>query len=94
LGKKRGHKPIRSCVGCGVKVSKERLTRLVLGGGGLIEVDPLHTSPGRGGYVCFEASCRAGLATNRRLGRALRLEGPMRFSLRFQDELTRLIPVQ
>lgn len=94
MGRKREHKPIRTCVGCGVKVSKGQLTRLVLGGGGLIEVDPFHTSPGRGGYVCFEASCRAGLATNRRLGRALRLEGPMRFSLSFQDELARLIPFQ
>jgi predicted RNA-binding protein YlxR (DUF448 family) len=91
MGRKRGHKPIRTCVGCGVKVSKGRLTRLVLGRGGLIEVDPLRTSPGRGGYVCFDASCRAGLAANRRLGRTLRLEGPMRFSPCFGDELARLI---
>jgi uncharacterized protein len=91
MGRKRGHKPIRTCVGCGVKASKGRLTRLVLGRGGLIEVDPFRTLPGRGGYVCFDASCRAGLATNRRLGRALRLEGPMRFSPCFGEDLARLI---
>jgi predicted RNA-binding protein YlxR (DUF448 family) len=91
MGKKRGHKPIRTCVGCGVKASKGKLTRLVLGRSGLIEVDPFRTSPGRGGYVCFDASCRAGLAANRRLGRALRLEGPMRFSPRFREELAHLI---
>lgn len=91
MGRKRGHKPLRTCVGCGVKISKKRLTRLVLGRGGLIEVDPCQTFPGRGGYVCFDTSCRAGLVKNRRLGRALRLEGPMRFSPCFGDELARLI---
>ncbi len=91
MGRKRGHKPVRTCVGCGVKVSKERLTRLALSRGGLIEVDPCKTLPGRGGYVCLAPSCRAGLAKNRRLGKTLRLEGPMRFGPCFGDELARLI---
>jgi predicted RNA-binding protein YlxR (DUF448 family) len=71
---KRGHIPIRTCRGCGRKVSKLELVRLVMVNGALVE-DPDQNVAGRGVYCCRNEQCRTRLKKNKKtLRRLLRLQ--------------------
>jgi len=72
MGKGKGHIPIRSCISCGTKRSKNELVRLVLDGEGRLVRDDDGKRQGRGAYVCKSKSCQEGLLKNKRLGRAFR----------------------
>ena len=59
--------PIRTCVGCRARASKDELVRIVRTSDGP-RADPGATMPGRGAYVhparaCVEAAVRAGAVT-------------------------------
>ncbi len=72
---KRGHIPIRTCRGCGRKVSKLELVRLAMVNGALVE-DPDQNVAGRGVYCCRSEQCRTRLKKNKKtLRRLLRLQG-------------------
>ena len=66
------HVPLRSCVICGRKTTKEELLRIVVTPQGLVEVDPTARLPGRGAYVCRNGSCARGSLSRRRVEYALR----------------------
>ncbi len=72
MGKRAEHIPIRSCICCGAKRSKEELLRLVLDGRRTVVWDGPMTMPGRGAYVCKSETCQSGLH-KARLDRAFRM---------------------
>lgn len=48
--------PIRTCLGCGAKVGKAELVRLVISAGELM-IDEAGRRPGRGAYCCRKSGC-------------------------------------
>ena len=51
------HQPERRCIGCGRKLPKTRLIRLVRTPEGSVQPDPSGKARGRGTYVCAGGSC-------------------------------------
>jgi predicted RNA-binding protein YlxR (DUF448 family) len=51
-----GHRPVRTCIVCGKKRSREELVRLVLKGEDVV-IDKKKIMPGRGAYVCRITGC-------------------------------------
>ena len=74
MGRGKGHVPVRTCICCGKRKSKNDLIRLVLTTGGKVVRDTEGRQGGRGAYVCDEEPCLTALKANRRLGRAFRTE--------------------
>ncbi|NLX18693.1 MAG: DUF448 domain-containing protein [Desulfobulbus sp.] len=64
---RRGHVPIRTCRGCGRKVSRATLLRFVLVEGNLAE-DLQTVRTGRGVYCCNDPVCRARLMKSKKIG--------------------------
>lgn len=69
---KTKHVPIRTCVGCGQRIPKGELRRIVMVDGAL-RVDKEHRLPGRGAYLCPETACISSL---------LKKKGKLSYSLR------------
>lgn len=67
--------PRRTCVGCRTTRAKPELVRIAATPTG-VEVDPDHTLPGRGAYVCPDQRCLEAIerADGHTLRRALRTE--------------------
>ena len=63
--------PQRTCIVCASKRSKAELLRLVVDGDGVVRLDRLQRSKGRGAYLCLAADCLARLRLDR-LQRAFR----------------------
>jgi predicted RNA-binding protein YlxR (DUF448 family) len=64
--------PVRTCMGCGLKLAKSGLVRLVVFEGSLV-ADKMQILPGRGVYCCRKAVCYQRLVKQRKkLGWALR----------------------
>lgn len=71
---KRGHRPFRTCRGCGRKAPKADLVRWSVVHGEIIE-DPQQNNPGRGIYTCAESECSKRLQNNKKiLNKVLRLK--------------------
>ena len=68
MGKGKGHIPVRTCVSCGLKRSKNDLIRLILDREGRIINDDSGKMLGRGAYICKTRSCLERLSDNKRLG--------------------------
>ena len=68
------HVPTRSCVVCGTKAPKRELDRIVASGDRRVSVDPTGKMPGRGTYICREASCERSTLSRGRLEHTLRTE--------------------
>lgn len=66
------HVPLRTCVACGQSRDKRDLVRVVHTAGGPVEVDPTGKKPGRGAYLCRQASCWELAFKKRALDRALK----------------------
>ena len=66
------HVPTRTCAVCRTARPKREMTRIVRSPDGTVSMDPTGRRPGRGTYVCNEASCRdldrAAAAITRALG--------------------------
>jgi predicted RNA-binding protein YlxR (DUF448 family) len=70
---KRGHVPFRTCKGCGRRVAKTELIRLVWCEG-ILKEDLRTVLPGRGVYSCGNEQCRNRLTKKKKmLRRAFRL---------------------
>jgi hypothetical protein len=52
------HQPLRTCAVCREVHPKRTMSRLVRRADGSIAVDPTGKAPGRGTYLCDQASCR------------------------------------
>jgi predicted RNA-binding protein YlxR (DUF448 family) len=81
MGRRKGHIPIRTCISCGVKRSKEDLVRLVLDPQRGVRVDMRGNAPGRGAYVCARRSCWERLASGHRLAGAFRRRDPLGYGV-------------
>ena len=66
------HLPLRTCVVCGTKTTKNNLLRLVAPPTGGVETDPTGKAPGRGAYVCKDGDCAQGPGKRGRIDFALR----------------------
>ena len=71
---KRRHVPLRSCVICGNKTSKQDLLRIVATPQGDVVTDPSGRLAGRGAYVCRDGGCADNGLKRGRLEHALRRE--------------------
>jgi uncharacterized protein len=72
MGKNKGHIPIRKCISCGEKRTKNELIRLALDTEGHLVRDDAGKRQCRGAYVCKMGSCQKQLSKNRRLNRLFR----------------------
>jgi len=54
---KKGHVPIRTCIGCRKKRKKEEMIGLTLGPEGVIKVIQRMPHQGRGVYLCPDLGC-------------------------------------
>ena len=75
MSRGKGHIPIRTCIGCGVKRDKKDLVRLVLDTEGMVVRDIGGKREGRGAYVCADKTCLTALKTSKRLNRVFRTGG-------------------
>ena len=66
------HVPLRTCVVCGAKTTKQNLLRLVASPEGGVETDLSGKAPGRGAYVCKGGECAQGPGKRSRIDFALR----------------------
>jgi hypothetical protein len=64
--------PIRTCVGCGERASKQSLLRVVVGANGLTP-DPGARAPGRGAYLHRTSACWQQFSRRRGAVRSLRV---------------------
>ena len=71
-----GSSPVRSCIGCGARASRDTLVRVVLTATGL-GVDHAGRLPGRGGYLHRDAACWAAFVRRRGQVRSLRATPPV-----------------
>ena len=62
---KKGHAPVRTCIGCREKKKKEEMIWLTQGPAGVVPVNPKKPHPGRGFYLCRDFRCLS-LARKRR----------------------------
>jgi predicted RNA-binding protein YlxR (DUF448 family) len=67
---------IRTCVGCGARVAKSDLIRLVAVGGEIV-VDPAARRPGRGAYLHPSQDCLKRAQRRQAIRRALRVAGSL-----------------
>ena len=54
---KRGHVPVRMCMGCRQRKKKESLIRFVKSPDGAFSLDETRERDGRGYYLCPDGSC-------------------------------------
>jgi predicted RNA-binding protein YlxR (DUF448 family) len=54
---KRGHVPVRMCMGCHQRKKKEMLIRLVKSSDGVFSLDETRQGDGRGYYLCPDRAC-------------------------------------
>lgn len=74
MGKGKGHIPVRTCVSCGAKRSKNDLIRLLLDREDRLVNDVSGEMHGRGAYVCKTGYCLERLSGNKRLNRLFRTD--------------------
>ena len=67
---------IRTCVGCGARVAKSDLIRLVAICGAIV-ADPAARKPGRGAYLHPSQDCLQLAQRRQAFRRALRVAGPL-----------------
>jgi predicted RNA-binding protein YlxR (DUF448 family) len=54
---KKGHVPVRTCIGCGEKKKKEEMTWVAQGPEGMVWVNGKKPHQGRGFYLCPDLRC-------------------------------------
>ncbi|HMK36609.1 MAG TPA: YlxR family protein [Desulfomonilaceae bacterium] len=69
---KRGHVPIRQCVGCRGRRPAKELIRLAISGDELVVSSQKNKTQGRGCYVCPDEKCAELALRKGTLARALR----------------------
>jgi len=66
---RRGHVPLRTCRGCGLKRPKAGMLRFIVAEGALVG-DQRGNLPGRGIYCCNHTTCRERLAKSKKIRKA------------------------
>jgi uncharacterized protein len=69
-------RPERTCVGCGARRAKGEMVRVCRDPDGNVFVDGTGRSPGRGCYVCPDASCSESARRKRSISRSLKGDVP------------------
>jgi len=67
--------PIRKCVACGTRKSKEELIRIVNNKGQIL-IDPGGKMPGRGAYICPSNECFKKARKSNKISNALKTSIP------------------
>ncbi len=79
--------PQRKCVGCGVMKAKMELIKIVCTKQSEVSVDVKGKAPGRGAYVCSDASCLEKAKKGRKLERAFSTAVPMEIYQEIEEML-------
>lgn len=66
----------RTCIGCGQKIEKANLIRIVKNKQGEISIDKVGKSEGRGAYICGDKDCLEKIIKSNKLGRTFECEIP------------------
>jgi uncharacterized protein len=74
LWMKKGHVPIRTCVGCGRKRPAVEMVRIKASNDTIVVAHGKDSLPGRGCYLCPAAKCVEAALKKGRIARALRRE--------------------
>ena len=61
------HIPVRCCLGCGERLPKDKLIRILRTPEGNILLDREHNQNGRGAYLCGSAVCTKRVRKSRRI---------------------------
>ena len=69
---KRGHRPERTCLGCGARDDQKGLVRFVATGAGDLRIE--RVGKGRGGYLHKAERCCKGFLQKKKFYRAFRRE--------------------
>jgi uncharacterized protein len=64
-----GHRPVRTCIGCGRKAPKDELLRFLAVDGSVVADSK---APGRAAYTCARLSCFERAASRNAFSRTLR----------------------
>ena len=83
--------PIRTCIGCRGKFSKEDLLRFVRDAAGTLQTDPTGKLPGRGAYVCQSQACINITFKSQRINTHLRSNLSRQVIDSFKQELLSLV---
>jgi len=75
---RKGHLPVRTCIGCREKKKKEEMIWLAQSPGGVVVVNRKRPHQGRGFYLCPELRC-LNMAKKKRRGVALLETMDLRF---------------
>lgn len=65
------HIPMRQCLGCGERLPKSELIRVLRTPDGQIVIDTSHKGNGRGAYLCGSENCIKRLRKSRRMDSVL-----------------------
>ncbi|HEX9995854.1 MAG TPA: YlxR family protein [Abditibacterium sp.] len=71
------HVPQRTCCACGAKKTPHEMRRIASCKGSAPQIDKNFQAPGRGAYLCFDASCVERALQRKSLERALKLQLPL-----------------
>jgi predicted RNA-binding protein YlxR (DUF448 family) len=82
---KRGHKPQRTCLGCGARDVQDRMIRLAVTGQDKLLVEQQR---GRGGYLHRDAKCQKAFVTRKGHYRAFHVEVNRTAKAKLIDSLT------
>jgi len=74
---RRGHVPVRMCVGCRKKRKKEEMIRFTLSADGGTRRTTGKDGNGRGVYLCPDPACLKAAKKKRRLDPAVRMSAEM-----------------
>jgi predicted RNA-binding protein YlxR (DUF448 family) len=88
---KRGHIPIRQCVGCKVKRPKSEMIRLTTDGENIIIAHQKTQGKGRGCYMCPLEKCVETAVKKKNIQRALRMPNAV---IPTKEELLRRLEIK
>jgi hypothetical protein len=74
---KKGHIPIRMCIGCRKKRKKEEMVRFTQNSDGVVFINEEKDLNGRGFYLCPDLACLKMAQKKNRLGRILGIHGSL-----------------
>jgi predicted RNA-binding protein YlxR (DUF448 family) len=72
MGRSKGHIPVRTCVSCWARRSKQDLVRFVLDQEDRLVQDDAFRMKGRGAYTCKREMCMEGAGNVKKIHKSLR----------------------
>jgi len=78
--------PVRTCVACRTERQKRELVRIVRAPDGTVSLDSTGRAPGRGAYLCADASCWTGALKKKSIERALAAPLPAELRARLEGQ--------